>query len=82
MRSAIRQLYTWTKRTHRYGECKGYIFPTSRFKLSKMENGGKHESEKMNVTSVCLKINLLLQDRTFDQTTSQPANERTKEQTN
>jgi len=47
-----------------------------------MENGGKHESEKMNVISVCLKINLLLQDRTFGQPTNQPTSERTNERTN
>ena len=82
MRSAIRQLCTRTKHTQRYGEYKGWIFPTSRFKLSKMENGGKHESEKMNVTCECVKINLLLQDGTFGQPTSQPNSERTNERTN
>jgi len=82
MRSAIRQLYTWTKHTQRYGEYKGWIFPTSCFKHSHMENGGKHESDKMNVTSVCLKINFLLQDRTFGHPTNEPTSERTNERQN
>jgi hypothetical protein len=47
-----------------------------------MENGGKHESDKMNVNSVRLKINLLLQDRTFGHPTNEATSERTNERTN
>jgi hypothetical protein len=55
MRSAILQFLQVHKHKQRYGEYNRWIFANFRFKLSKMEDGGKYESKQMNATPILRK---------------------------